>query len=150
MAKERYFMMNRNNGFTLIELMIVIAVIAIIASIAIPQLYASLQSGREASAIASMRVVTTASEQFNLSQGDYPTGLSDLSNGTPELIDEQLGSGIKGGYTFLLQSVASTSAWTCTATPDNFAEGRHFFVDQSGVIRQEFGQVAGPGSNPVN
>lgn len=141
-------MMNRNNGFTLIELMIVIAVISIIASIAIPQLYASIQSGREASAIASMRVVTTASEQFNLSQGDYPTSLSDLSNGTPELIDEQLGSGVKGGYTFLLQSVSSS--WSCTATPDNFDEARHFFVDQSGVIRQEFGQVAGPGSSPVN
>ncbi|HIA28332.1 MAG TPA: prepilin-type N-terminal cleavage/methylation domain-containing protein [Planctomycetes bacterium] len=140
--------MNRHSGFTLIELMIVIAIISIIAAIAVPQLYSSINSSREASAISSMRVVSTASEQYQLSQGSYPPDLGSLSTVAPELIDEQLASGSKSGYTFFLASVAST--WTCTATPDSVTQSRHFFLDESGVIRQEFGQPAGPGSTPVN
>src|SRR5438445_5489578 len=88
----------RGRGFTLIELMIVIAIIAIIASIAIPSLLSARKHGQEASAIGALRTVNTQEVLFKdgdkEQDGDNDYGmLSELSN--TGLIDSVLGSGTK-------------------------------------------------------
>ena len=138
----------KTEGFTLIELMIVVAIIAIISAIAIPSLLNARISGNEASAVASLRTLSTVSEQFRGRFGYYPggilpgvpaDGLPDLSN--PALqpapyIDAQLGGGTKSG--FLFTYLGDTNTWTCTGDPTNVNVGvRGFFADQSGVIRVE-------------
>jgi len=125
--------MKRNQGFTLIELMIVVAIIAIIAAIAIPSLLNARKAGNEASAISSLRTLTTCCEQYRTRFQSYPSGLTALS--TERYIDNVLGSGTKSGYSFSFAGAANT--WLCSSTPTatGTTGDRYFFVDQSGVIR---------------
>ncbi|MBI4585163.1 MAG: prepilin-type N-terminal cleavage/methylation domain-containing protein [Planctomycetes bacterium] len=126
--------MKRNSGFTLIELMIVVAIIAIIAAIAIPSLLNARKAGNEASAISSLRTLTTVNEQYRTRFQSYASGLGVLN--TEGYIDNVLSSGTKSGYGFAY-TLASVNTWNCTADPSTpgTTGDRYFFVDQSGVIR---------------
>jgi len=127
--------MKREQGFTLIELMIVVAIIAIIAAIAIPSLLNARMAGNEASAISSLRTMTTVNEQYRTRFQEYPPGLADLL--AEQYIDEVLASGEKSGYTFTYTRVDPRVEWECTAVPVTVGTTgeRGFFVDESGVIR---------------
>lgn len=97
------------NGFSLIELLIVVAIIAIIAAIAIPALLRARISANEASAIASLRSINSSQHAFSSScaKGAYATVLTDLaispSPTSPPFISTDLGvaapSVVKSGYT---------------------------------------------------
>ncbi len=136
-------------GFTLIELMIVIAIIAIIAAIAIPNLLRARASANEASAISSLRTLVSSQAMFYQgdiegdSSYDYATDLLELS--TEGLIDNTLGSGTKSGYIFNLSSQTATADWNCTAVPLNVGStgNRRFFVNEAGVIRFNANGAAG-------
>ena len=125
--------MKRAQGFTLIELMIVVAIIAIIAAIAIPSLLNARKAGNEASAISSMRTLTTVNEQYRTRFQNYSSSLANLS--TAGYIDSVLGSGTKSGYGFTYGG--GTNTWTASAVPSTAGTtgDRGFFVDESGVIR---------------
>ncbi|MDX9974883.1 MAG: prepilin-type N-terminal cleavage/methylation domain-containing protein [FCB group bacterium] len=146
--------MSKKSGFTLIELMIVVAIIAIIAAIAIPNLLRSRMSANEAAAAGAMRTISTGEVGFQTAAfedadgdgvGDYGTLAQladpDGADATPPFIDDVLGAGAKQGYNFAVAVVAGGAAvlpaYTCTATPA--AAGRtgfrQYFVDASGVIR---------------
>jgi prepilin-type N-terminal cleavage/methylation domain-containing protein len=136
----------KKTGFTLIELMIVVAIIAIIAAIAIPNLLRSQMSANEASAIGSLRTIVTAETQF-LSSGSaisnnvpqYGT-LNALFTAVPPFIDMVLGSATtptKSGYSFIFAVGSSTAApsFTCNANASTARSGsRNFFIDNSGVL----------------
>ena len=141
--------MKREQGFTLIELMIVVAIIAIIAAIAIPSLLNARKAGNEASAISSMRTLTTVNEQYRTRFGNYASSLANLS--ASNYIDSVLGSGTKSGYNFTAYS-GSTNTWQCTGTPTTVGTtgDRSFYVNQTGVIRGAPGAGAGSTSNPID
>ena len=124
----------RREGFTLIELMIVVAIIAIIAAIAIPSLLTAKKSGHEAAVIASLRTLSSTEEQYNTRFGAYGS-LADML--AEEYIDPVLGSGDKSGYLFTLTPDPANESWNCVAVPKNpgTTGDRGFYVDQSGVIR---------------
>ncbi len=124
---------HRQNGFTLIELMIVIAIMAILASVAIPSLIASRMSSNEAAAISTMRVIHTVNEQYRGRFGSYSANLADLQSA--DYIDNVLGAGSKSGYSFTLAGLPFT--WDCHAEPVTPGRTgvRGFFCDASGVIR---------------
>src|SRR5206468_1454104 len=100
-------------GFTLIELMIVVAIIAIIAAIAIPSLLNARKAGNEASAISSCRTLTTVNEQYRTRFQSYSTSLANLL--AENYIDNVLGSGTKSGYAFVF--TGATNTWSCTSSP---------------------------------
>jgi prepilin-type N-terminal cleavage/methylation domain-containing protein len=154
-------MRNKQKGFSLIELLIVVAIILIIAAIAIPNLLRSKIAANQASAVGSLRTLNTSCIAFSTSYGQFPTKLLDLgpiaSGGTAsstsaDLIDSVLAAGQKSGYTFVYTSAAPYQAYTITATPITAATtGQNmYFTDQSGVIRVDVsGSGAGPSSTPI-
>lgn len=95
---------NSRNGFSLIELLIVVAVIGVIAAIAVPNLMATRRSANEASAVSSIRVIFGAQATYRATQGNgyYADELADL--GTSGIVDTLLGCPAdpcaKSGYSF--------------------------------------------------
>lgn len=139
---------SKRDGFTLIELMIVVAVIAIVAAVAIPTLGASRISANEASSISSLRVLHSVNEQHRSRYGYYATSLATLE--AESYVDSQLGSGSKSGYNFSLAGTATD--WTCSSTPitPGGSGERSFFIDTTGVVRFTTSGVADATSSPIN
>lgn len=155
---------HRNHGFSLIELLIVVAIILIIAAIAIPSLMHSKMAANEASAVGSLHSINTAIVNYAGEYGiGYPAALANLgpsaspTSAAADLIDGVLVTGIKSGYTFsYLAGPAATdgsiSTYTITATPatPNVTGTRGFYTDQSSVIRSDSAGNATSSSTPIS
>ena len=131
------------HGFTLVEIMIVVAIISLLAAIAIPNLLRARHNANEAAGIAALRTISTACESFRAAQTPpaYPANLAALSTATPAYIDAGLAGATaagtaKQGYFFTYVQV-NANQFTCTASPavSGTTGTRIFFVDESGVIR---------------
>ena len=139
----------KQSGFSLIELLIVIAIILIIAAIAIPNLMASRMAANESSAVQETRAIITAevvySTQYNIGFASQLTYLGDggsICSTSAGLIDSVLAAGTKTGYIFnytALNPDVSTyyQGFTLNANPSNpgYSGRKFFFTDQTGVIR---------------
>ncbi len=156
-------MRNKHKGFSLIELLIVVAIILIIAAIAIPNLLRAKMAANEASAVGSLRTLNTASVSYSSTYGiGFPALLSNLgpaaaaTSTTADLIDQVLATGTKSGYVFTYTAGAAAAGviptYTITANPVtvNVTGNRYFFTDQSGVIRQNVGAAATVASTPIS
>jgi len=151
-------MRNKNKGFSLIELLIVVAIILIIAAIAIPNLLRARITANETSAVGSVRAINTATVQYSSTYGNgFPPSLASLGPATPatcnaaDLIDQVLAAGQKSGYNFAYApgapvaivppgcGAAGAVSYDINGTPITVGTTgqRSFCTDQSGVVRQD-------------
>jgi len=116
-------------GFTLVEIMIVVAIIALLAAIAIPNLLRARLTAQEAAAAAAMHTIATAEIQWRANNPAYTT-LAGLGSTVPPYIDATLAGGLKQTWAF---SVPLSTANQFFATGTN-AQGHSFYIDDAGVL----------------
>ncbi|MCM8795188.1 MAG: prepilin-type N-terminal cleavage/methylation domain-containing protein [Candidatus Omnitrophica bacterium] len=103
-------------GFTLVEIMIVVAIIALLAAIAIPNLLRARITANESAAQATLRTISTACETYAAANnGTYPDAESDLTSATPPYLNRAYNGQTVQGYTYTL--TLSTTGYTITAAP---------------------------------
>ena len=166
---------NQHKGFSLIELLIVVAVLLIIAAFAIPNFMRSKMSANQASAVGSLRTINTACIAYSTTYSQFPAALTNLgpvdssgpgnghghgnglapdpvSSTAADLLDSVLAAGEKSGYAFVYTPGTDNQSYTITATPITAAAtGQNmYFTDQSGVIRVDTsGSGATLASTPI-
>jgi type IV pilus assembly protein PilA len=125
--------MKRNNkGFSLLELLIVVAIILIIATIAIPSLLRSRQAANESAAVANLRTINTAEVTYLSSSGGNYGDLPALVSAG--LLDSTFTAGVKAGYNFNV--AASAQDYTATALPASSNTGRFgYYSSPDAVVR---------------
>lgn len=156
-------MRNQSKGFSLIELLIVVAIILIIAAIAIPNLLRARISANESSAVGTLRTINTTAVQYSSTYGiGFPGSLPAMGPATPalcsaaDLLDNILGGATqpapKSGYTFAYVGLVAAAApltapctgsgfntFTVKAVPQTVGTTgqRSFCIDHTGVVRQD-------------
>jgi len=138
-------------AFTLMEVMIVVAIVIVLISLAVPNILRSRVITNECAAIASLRTLDKACQTYHMDEQAYPDSLLTLSAATPPYIDNTLGAGRKQGYEFIYES----------DDPDRFnihanllhgglLRGKYFYLDESGIIRSNNNEEAGPDDQIVS
>lgn len=144
------WVMRQKDGFTLIELMIVITIIAIIAAIALPSLLRARIQSNEAAAVGNLRAVATGQISYHGAKGNYGD-FNDLLSKTPPWVDGTWADGaVKSGYVYTMPLIEA-NAFAVNADPQevNMTGVKHFFVNASGVIRWNIGGPADENSEPI-
>jgi len=125
--------MKKQNGFSLLELLIVVAIILIIATIAIPSLLRSRQAANESHAVANLRTLNTAEVQYISGHQGQFGGLPELV--TAGLLDDRYVNG-SAGYNFSLTMSSNYLDYTAVATAQGPNAGRYdYFTRPDYVIR---------------
>jgi type IV pilus assembly protein PilA len=154
--KSNIMHLRNRKGFSLIELLIVIAIILIIAAMAMPRLQKARMQAMETGALRGISTIHTAQAQYYSQFGKYAATLAELgppasgaaNQGASDLIAGDLASGEKGGYRYIL--TPTQIGYTINANPVAFGNtgGRTFFSDQSLTIRQNYSAEPATASSP--
>jgi len=147
---------SERKGFTLMELLIVIAIILVIAAIAVPQMNKQLMSAHEMAAIRQITTIHQAQTQYYSQFGRYATSLAELgppASGAPgpnaaEIIPKVLAEGKNSGYVFTL--AGTPTGYGVSAVPEAFnSSGRRtFYSDQTLVVRNNWSQEPANANSP--
>lgn len=140
--------MKKNLGFTLIELMIVVAIIAIIAAIAIPNLLRSRMQSNESASIGNIRTINAAEVAFHSANSQYATTFDQMTTATPPFLDGNW-TAAKSGYNYTLGGTVNCFTINADPSEPGTTGNRYFFSDCSGVIRFSTGGAASVASTPI-
>lgn len=134
-------------GFTLIELMVVIALIIVLITIITPNILRSRVVANETSALAACRSINNACQLYHINHEKYPASLVELAEpaSNPPYIDNALGTGHKNSYDFIY-TLADDDHFILYANPSSsgLLRGKYYYTDESGIIRVKSDGQAGP------
>ena len=146
-------------AFTLVEIMIVVAIIATLAALSIPSMLRARMQANEGTAVTSCKLIAGSCQTYynQVSPHTYPSTLSGLTSPTsdPPYIDSSLAGATSAAaarqgyyYTYVL---VDAEHFTLNATPASLGRtgSRYFFVDETAIIRANPSQAAGPSDPPV-
>lgn len=137
-------------GFTLVEIMVVVSIVVILATLAISLILRNRITTNEAVAITSCRTINSACQSYYAGTlpHAYPDSLGRLGPAlsTPSYIDSALASGSKGGYDFIYEAGEDEVSFTLLAEPVVYQRtgNRFFYTDETGRTTAKEGETAGP------
>ena len=128
--KKRFF-----KGFTLVEVMLVVVIILVLASLAINNILRARIFAQETAVLGALRTVAVAQTEYRATNFVY-TSLFNLGAPIPPYLDSNLAAGDKYGYLFASTPVIGQEGvyFTATATPKNLNQARTFYTDEDGVL----------------
>ena len=164
--RHRAALLSSRRGFSLIEVLVVVAIILVIAALAVPSFLRSKMRANEAAVVGALRSMTTANETYlsSYSQGYAPDlpSLAPPPAGTPTspaaagLIDPTLAGGTRNGYKFSYTAIDSDGngqpeEYTVNANPVQVGTTgeKYFYVDNTNIIRESRTGPADRNSPPV-
>lgn len=122
-------------GFTLVEIMIVVAIIALLAAIAIPNLLRAKISANDALAASTLRTLSTSSETFaTASNGNYPTVMSQLTQATPPYLNENYCGQTIAGFTYACTQAVGSYQFTATPVTINTSGTTTLTMTTGGIL----------------
>jgi prepilin-type N-terminal cleavage/methylation domain-containing protein len=152
-------------GFSLLEVVVVIAIILIIAAISIPRLLSAKMGANEAAAVSALRTLANSEVAYDATYGQgFSASLAVLGPPLPGnpptptnagLVDSVLASGIRNGYSFVYTPIPGAGGridrYATNANPVSPGQtgNKYFYVDQTNVIRFKLGGPADANSTPV-
>jgi len=142
----------KTKAFTLVEVMIVVAIVAALITIAVPNILRSRVIANEGAALGNLKAINNGCQLYHVNQETYPSSLSDMAepNSNPPYIETALASGRKQSYEFNY-TLVDTDHFTINANPvsSGMLKGRYFYMDESGIITASVSGPAGPGDDIV-
>lgn len=126
-------MIKNRSGFTLVEIMIVVLIIALLASIAIPNLMRARITANDAAAQAALKAISTAMETYVTINSVYPTDTASLTNAVPPYLQVNYFIGTHNGFTFTVDSLAN-NVYSVTAAPATQNLGSASFTVTTGSV----------------
>lgn len=141
--------LRETQGFTLIELMIVIGIIIIIASVSIPNLMRSRLQSNEAATIQNLRAVVSAQAAYHAANREYATDLDSLANANPPFIDQDVLEQPHHGYLFVFGGDEINYTLNANPSTPGLTGIRYFYTDAGGVVRFDMNAPATEDSPPI-
>jgi prepilin-type N-terminal cleavage/methylation domain-containing protein len=127
------FMKNNRKAFSLVEILIVVAVIALLAAIAIPNLMRAKLNSNQASAQATLKAIANALETYAISNGIYPTQTTSLIGAAPPYLNKDYFATSFNGYNF--SALITDYAYLVTAEPASSSSGTlSYSITTGGVL----------------
>lgn len=142
--------MKNNQGFTLIELMLVIEIIAIVAAIALPNYMRTRIQANEASAVGNLKTILDAQTNYNTQNYVYANDITLLTNEDPPYLTGGDWTEAKSGYNYRVAGEPTNFVAYAIPVEYNVTGWRAFRIDASGAIRFENGAEPGPESPLIN
>jgi type II secretion system protein G len=122
----------KEKGFTLIEIMVVVAIIALIAAVGIPNLLRARVSANESTAQACLKSIASALETYAIANGSYPLETTPLTGQVPPYLNKDYFTGVQSGYVYA--ATLASYSYSVMATPSGPGSGRVTYTITTGSV----------------
>jgi len=129
--------MKNKNGFTLVEIMIVLVIILLLVAIAMPNLIKAKIEANQTSAIATLKTISSSLENYYALNNSYPPDTTSLVGATPPYLNNNYFVANHNGYSYIADVIAPYS-YFISAAPISTSAGTHSYTVSTGSVLYEY------------